>query len=415
MVPSEEPPALPTPEPAPTEPAVPTEPAPEVNNDEVFDPTVVPVFEIELPQESLDALSQRQQWDDPANKEYVRGTFRYGNIVLEDVGVRFKGEGSFRPLTEKSAWKLKFDVFVEDQNLMGLKRMALNNMVEDPSFLAERLAYHVYRALGLPAPRCNSALVVVNGEPYGLYANVEPEDKPFLRRWFADDDGNLYEEGQSDFVPGAENAFDLETNEMENDRTDLVTLIDVAGRAGTTAPWSELDTILDTEHFLLFTAAEAAVNQWDMYAYTRFYPNNFRLYNDPSTGLFSFLPWGMDLSMKPFRDSGKPHIGIFELARQGDFDGGRVIAGLLFQRCIEDAECRARYVEKVTHAANTYEALGLEALAAAYYEQVWAHVEADPRKEYSMDEFEQGYVNLLSTIQTRVAAMRADIDRKSVV
>jgi hypothetical protein len=62
----------------------------------------------------------------------------------------------------------------------------------------------------------------VNGQAYGLYANVEAEDKTFLRRWFTSDDGNLYEEGQTDFVSGAEQTFDLETNETANDRSDLI-------------------------------------------------------------------------------------------------------------------------------------------------------------------------------------------------
>ena len=100
-------------------------------------------------------------------------------------------------------------------------RLTLNNMVEDPSFLAERLAFHFFRAAELPAPRCNHALVYVNGTFFGLYANVEAEDKPFLRRWFGSDAGNLYEEGQVDFEPGTETAFDLETNETANDRSDL--------------------------------------------------------------------------------------------------------------------------------------------------------------------------------------------------
>jgi hypothetical protein len=42
--------------------------------------------------------------------------------------------------------------------------------------------------------------VYVNGKAFGVYANLETEDKPFLRRWFASDDGNLYEEGQRDFA-----------------------------------------------------------------------------------------------------------------------------------------------------------------------------------------------------------------------
>ncbi|HEY8944749.1 MAG TPA: CotH kinase family protein, partial [Polyangiaceae bacterium] len=191
---------------------------------EIYDPERVPRFDIELPPDSVAALTE-----DPDT--YVRATFRYENETIADIGVRIKGEASLRPLTAKAALKLKFDEFVDDQSFKGLRRLTLNNMVEDPSFLAERLAYHLFRAANLPAPRCNSALVYVNGQAYGLYANVEAEDKTFLRRWFESDEGNLYEEGQVDFVTGAEQRFNLETNQTANDRSDLASLIELVESA----------------------------------------------------------------------------------------------------------------------------------------------------------------------------------------
>jgi hypothetical protein len=44
---------------------------------------------------------------------------------------------------------------------------------------------------------------------------------------------------------------------------------------------------------------------------------------DPTLGKLVFLPWGMDLSMKPYRDSGRPHIGLFDIARHYDRAQGR--------------------------------------------------------------------------------------------
>ncbi|HTU59394.1 MAG TPA: CotH kinase family protein, partial [Polyangiales bacterium] len=343
---------------------------------ELYDPERVPHFELELPKESVDALTA-----DPDT--YVRGSLKYGSERVDDIGVRIKGEGSRRTLAQKAALKLKFDEFVDKQSFRGLRRLTLNNMVEDPSFLAERLAYHVFRAAKLPAPRCNNALVTINGQAYGVYANVETEDKTFLRRWFTSDDGNLYEEGQKDFVPGAETAFDLETNETANDRSHLAELIDLLQSATSENFLEHVGQALDMEHFLRFTAAEAAVNQWDMYAYTVFYPNNFRLYDDPTKERFVFLPWGMDMSMKPFRDSGKPHIQVFTLARQGDARFGKITAGLLFQRCVESAPCKAKLSQELASVADVYEGLGLEALAQRYHAQIADHVQADPRKEYT--------------------------------
>jgi len=383
--------------------------APVDRSGELYDPALLPRFEIELPAESVAALELVQDADDPLQNEYVRATLSHAGITVADIGLRLKGEGSFRGIGDKSAFKLKFDEYVPDQTFFGLKRLTLNNMVEDPSFLAERLAFELFRRAGLPAPRCNSALVYVNGEFYGVYANVEAVDKTFLKRWFSDNDGNLYEEGQTDLVPNAETAFDLETNETENDRSDLVALIAALEASAPTTYLTDLEPSLDMARFLRFTAAEAAVNQWDMYAYTVFYPNNFRLYSDPASGKFVFLPWGMDLSMKPFRDSDKPHIRLFELARQGDHPSGQVSAGRLFQRCLESPACLAAYRAAVEEIVAVYEAADLAALAAQYHAQIREHVSADPKKEYDQQAFEAGYAALLDTIRTRPAALRDDL------
>jgi hypothetical protein len=373
--------------------------APPDTSGELYDPETVPRFDIELPEASVAALGQ-------APDVYVTGTLRYGAETVSNIGVRIKGEASQRTLQEKAAFKLKFDEFVDKQSFHGLRRMTFNNMVEDPSFLAERLAYHFFRAAELPAPRANHAVLYVNGALFGLYVNIETEDKTFLRRWFDSDAGNLYEEGQVDFEPGNEADFDLETNETANDRSDLTALIAAIGAATPATYVEDVGAQLDMTHFLKFTAAEAAVNQWDMYGYTVFYPNNFRLYRDPTPQKFVFLPWGMDMSMKPFRDSGKPHILMLELARVGDFPNGQISAGRIFRNCLSSPGCKTAYVAAGLDMAQRYEQAGLLELAKKYWAQVEAQIEADPRKEYSMNEVQTAYQSLLDTIEERPQAMR---------
>ncbi len=384
---------------------------------ELYDPAQFPRFDLELPETSIAALNLVQNAEDPRQDDYVTGTLKYGAETVANIGVRIKGEGSFQKLNGKPAFKLKFDEFVNNRSFRGLRRMTLNNAYEDPSFVAERLAYDLFRAAGLPAPRCNNAIVYVNGTFYGVYVNVESEDKAFLRRWFASDDGNLYEEGGEDFVPDAENVFNLETNETANDRSDLRALI--SEFQGATDPATFLDqlTHLNTAQFLKFTAAEAAVNQWDMYGYTLYYVNNLRIYDDPSTNKFVFLPWGMDMSMKPFRDTRKPYIRLFTLARQYDRSNGPVTAGLMFQRCLKSPTCKAEYEKAVQEIIRVYESLGMEARANTYYAQIKARVLEDKRKNQccdsaplSAEEFEDGFQSVLTTIRGRVAALRADLE-----
>lgn len=370
---------------------------------ELYDEASLPRFEIMLPPTSVAMLAAD-------GDTYVPGDLKYGAETVRNIGVRIKGSASRRTLEEKPAFKLKFDELVAQQSFHGLRRMTLNNMVEDPSFIAERLAYALYRAAKLPAPRCNSALVEVNGEPYGVYANVEAEDKTFLRRWFADDDGNLYEVNQNDFTAGAEALFELETNETENDRSDLRAFIAVFAGGSAGSFLSDMAPVLDVHHFLRFTAAEAAVNQWDMYGYSVFYPNNFRLYHDPSSQRFVFLPWGMDMAMKAFPGTDRAHIPIYALAHASDDPSAPVTAGLLFQRCLKSSACRAQYTAAVREIVAVYEDLDLEAMAERYHAQIEAHVLADPRKPFDADQFQVAHRKVLATIRERPAAIRAELD-----
>ena len=387
---------------------------------EIFDAASFPRFDLDLPKASTDALNRITSADDASQDNYVSATFTYDkggkNEVVQNIGVRLKGVGSFQRFTQKPAFKIKFDEFVAAQRFRGLARLTLNNAFDDGSFMAERLAYAVYRAAGVPAPRCNNARVYVNGAFYGVYANVEAEDKHFLKRWFDKDGGNLYEkDGTRDFVPQAESEFDLETNEKAPDRSDLSKLISTIQAATSSATFlTDLSPVLDTEAFLKFTAVEAAVNQWDTYAFTVFYIHNFRLYNDPSSGRFAFIPWGLDLSMKPFDGDVKAYIGAFELATERAAKSGRVTAGILFQRCLKSAECKAAYKRALEQVINVYEGMNLEAEADRHYQQIKAQVYADTKKAtfdgpLTNQAFDRAFQAVIMTIRGRVAALRADL------
>jgi len=386
---------------------------------ELFDQRSVVRFDITLPQASIDALAA-------APDVYTPASLTYRDTTLPDVGVRIKGESSRRTLMQKAAFKIKTDEYVADQTLLGMKRITLNNMLSDDTYMAECLAYHVWRRARLPAPRCNHAVVYVNGTYYGVYAHVESEDKTFLRRWFASDDGNLYEDGMADFVSGAASSFDLQTNEMVNDRSDLIALISAIDSASSATYLQDLDAVLDTAHFLRFSALEAAVNQWDGYSYTYFEPNNFRIYHDPTTRKFTFLPWGHDLSMKAFKyvEADRPareYIPLFTRPLYENRSGARDSGGRIFVGdrvgpraaggCLDSAECRSAYAEAAREIIAVYEGADLRALAQQTYELIRPHIyeESSSRREVSNADFEAAYQTLLGFIAGRAQAMREDL------
>lgn len=221
---------------------------------------------------------------------YVEATrITVNGTSLGRVGVRKKGFlGSLA--ADRPSLKISFDEYVPGQRIDGLKGLTLNNAKQDRSVLRTCLAYRVFRAAGVPAPRCSFARVNVNGTDLGLYVHVEPVGKPLLRRHFDDATGNLYEGTISDFRPGHTGTFDLKTNELVNDRARLEALA-TAAAVPDASLLAELARYVDLDAYFTFWAAEVLINHWDGYDSNN---NNYFVYDDPATGKFHFMPWGPD-------------------------------------------------------------------------------------------------------------------------
>ena len=192
--------------------------------------------------------------------------------------------------TKKPSLKIDLDEFRDNDPVHGVKKLTLNNAKQDPALVRQCLGYQLFGKAGLPAPRCNFAHVHVNGHDLGVYVNVEEIRKPMLARHFASTKGNLYEGTVSDFHPVLIRTFEAQTNEATNDRSDLARVVD-ALNVGDANVAAALDAIVDLERFRTYWAMEGLIGFWDGYSSNR---NNFYLYNDPSTGKFHFLPWGID-------------------------------------------------------------------------------------------------------------------------
>ena len=90
------------------------------------------------------------------------------------VGVKFRGQSSFRnvPAGSKRSLNLSMDFINRDQRLYGYKTINLLNCMGDPSFLSSILYSHL-AADYLPVPKANMMMVVINGESWGVYSNVQ--------------------------------------------------------------------------------------------------------------------------------------------------------------------------------------------------------------------------------------------------
>ena len=85
-------------------------------------------------------------------KEYVSAgatfTLPDGTVTKPyAVGVKTKGNATWRPIKQKAGLKLKFAHLVKKQKVLGLKGMTLNNLAQDNSYEHEMLSYARMRAL----------------------------------------------------------------------------------------------------------------------------------------------------------------------------------------------------------------------------------------------------------------------------
>src|SRR5262245_18550324 len=90
------------------------------------------------------------------------------------VGVHFRGASSFFGLGagSKRSLNVSLDFTDEKQRLYGAKTLNLLNSHDDPGMMSTVLYSHIARR-HIPAPKANFAKVVINGESWGVYVNVQ--------------------------------------------------------------------------------------------------------------------------------------------------------------------------------------------------------------------------------------------------
>ncbi|GEM_PF-1557339 len=309
-------------------------------------------------------------------KEYVKGSVRVDGVEYPDVGVRLKGGlGSFVAIDEvaaqgrrpaKSAFIIDFNRYVKGQGLYELKKLTLNNMVQDPSGIHQYVGYTLFRHLGIPASRSGFARVSFNGNDKGLYAAIEsPDNKVFTKRWFGSDKGNLYEGAGADFTKDAYVNFDQDRGDdtSKEDLRILSELLDVVAEGD--AYYDLLDANLDFNEYLLYVAAEIYFAHWDGYACNT---NNYMVYHAVEEGSWLFMPWGID---QLFEDNSLlgPYYGLMKGVGPTWEKPDRGIhsmlgGGNLQRQCFKSAKCRAALAAQVRVVSEAVEGMGVEQLVA---------------------------------------------------
>jgi hypothetical protein len=272
----------------------------------------VPVFELSLPKERWELLQKNAR-----DEQFEPACVAFEGQSIGKVGLRFKGsygtlnscfDAAGNMTCTKLSMKLKFNEQDSALRFYGLKRLNLHSMIYDETKLRERLAYDLFREMGLVSPRSAWAEVRVNGESLGLYSMVEQVDGVFTQdRWPAAGNGNLYKEAW----PVSEDAEfyteHLETNEQTADVSAFVKFAQELAAAETPALGNEvLGRYTELQSLYRYMAVDDAVMDWD--GVTAFYTDgsrsytmnhNYYFYQAEQQELFSLIPWDKDSTFNP--------------------------------------------------------------------------------------------------------------------
>jgi hypothetical protein len=257
---------------------------------DLFDGTNIVRISITIPEVGIQAL-RRTGWGGGGggNRPETKATVSDGVNNYKDVAIHLKGAaGSFRPIDDRPALTLNFDKHVKGQKFHGIEKLSLNNSIQDPSYISEKLSREVYRKAGVPVPRADYAVVTLNGRNLGLYVLVEGYNKQFLEQHFQKTGGNLYDGGFCQDITGN---LTVNSGDKENDQSDLRRLIKAVSDTRQSGKLADLEAVLDVDRFITMTALDVLFCHWDGYALNR---NNYRTYSDPESGKFVFMPHGLD-------------------------------------------------------------------------------------------------------------------------
>ena len=256
---------------------------------------------------------QESNWDYILDSLYIEdeqnrmlGNVKVDGILYTDVGIRYKGFSSASINRVKNPFNIKLDYINKDQNHEGLDKLKLSNVIHDPSFVREVLAYEIARKY-MPASRANFANVYVNDILIGLYTNVESVESDFLKTHFGSNDqpffkgnpealdlngensnlSNTYGENFEDYQP-----YYAAKSDNTNDWINLYEFINVLN-----TDEENIDEVLNIDRALWMHAFNYSIINFDSYIG---YAQNYYLYQSEN-GQFNPILWDLNQAFASFR------------------------------------------------------------------------------------------------------------------
>ena len=240
----------------------------------------------------------------------IPASITLGDITLDSVGVRYKGNSTFCMPNDngvpKVPYNLDMNYWISGQKLFGYKKLKLANAWMDATFQKEYIASKIYRKY-LPSPEVNLMKLNVQGNYLGLYVNTESINKQFAKKHFDYDDGALFKCDASGMFcdttgtppggyPGLTwngssdstlyySSYDIKSNHGWKEFIDMIYALNFTP--------NNLDSFLNIDRALWAFAVNTVIGNFD--SYNGYYVHNYYMYQNEDN-LFQMIPWDLSQS-----------------------------------------------------------------------------------------------------------------------
>jgi hypothetical protein len=345
----------------------------------------------------------------------VPATLTVDGRTYKDVGVRFRGSSSFRMVSPgyKRPMRLSLDFVHDDQNLRGYTTLNLLNGMNDPTFLRTVLYSEIARQY-VPTAKANFVRLVINGESWGIYTNLQQFDRDFIQDWFKVRRGERWR------APGSPNGragleylgdnparykslYEIRSRDDEESWVALIQLTRILNETPLDQLESALAPVLDIEGVLKFLALDVVLVNSDGY-WAR--ASDYNLYRDVN-GRFHVIPHDINEALGAggggggFRGGGRggpdldPLVGLSDPSKP------------LRSRLLAVPALRDRYLAYVRDIAmNGLDWKKLEPIVQASHRLIAADVRADTRRLYDVAGFEAVVADSGNPLKTFVERRR---------
>ena len=381
-------------------------------------------------------------WDEfTANcksEEYYTCTLEIDDEIYKNVAIRGKGNTSLTQVesygNDRYSFKVEFDHYDSTKSYHGLDKLALNNIIQDNTYMKDYLTYQMMGEMGVASPLCSYVYITVNGEDWGLYLAVEGVEDSFLQRNYGSDYGELYKPDSMSMGGGRGNGekFDMEefqekpdgkmfgnhgggmrmgsddvllkyiddnpesySNIFENAKTDIsdsdkVRLIEALKKLSS---GEDLTNTVDIETVIRYFVVHNFVLNFD--SYTGGMIHNYYLYEED--GQMQMIPWDYNLAFGGFQSS-EDATSLVNYPIDDPVSGGdtqeRPMIAWIFENA-EYIELYHRYFEEMFDQVTT---------------MIAPYVEKDPSKFCTYEEFETGVSTLREFSLLRAESIRGQLD-----